>query len=93
MGIELQLGDKIWMYYGPNVLIVGHVIDYSPDYSMVGISPLPYNSYSKMTNEQKASCPISWCETKACHYLCHIPCKQLEEHDIKVTPRVGFLTT
>jgi len=90
MNIELQLGDKIWMHYGPSVLIVGHIIDHSPDFKMVGISPLPYDNYQKMTSEQKASCPINWCEMRACHYLCHVSAEELKKHDDKVTIQPGF---
>lgn len=79
------------MHYGPSVLVVGHIIDHSPDYRMVGLSPLPYDVYAKMNGEQKASCPITWCETRACHYLCHIAHDALVRQDEKVTPRAGFL--
>lgn len=89
--MEIKLGDKIWVHYGPAILMVGHVIDYSPDYTMFGISPLPYREYEKMTLMQKASCPINWCEVKACHYLCHIPLEELTKQDEAVTPRAGFL--
>jgi hypothetical protein len=90
MSIELKLGDKVWMHYGPSVLLVGHIIDYSPDYSMVGLSPLPFNEYEKMNLSQKASCPINWCELKACHYICHIPYDELKRQDEAVAPRAGF---
>ena len=73
MSQELNLGDKIWMHYGPSVLIVGHLIDHSPDFRMIGVSPVPFDDYKKMTITERASCPISWCESVACHYLCSIP--------------------
>jgi len=57
--MQLELGCKIFMHYGPNVLIVGHVIDHSPDYQLIGVSMVPYDIYNKMTGEQKASCPIN----------------------------------
>lgn len=91
MDVELKLGDKIWMHYGPSVLIVGNIIDHSPDYRMIGLSPVPYDVYAKMNEETKATCPISWCETRACHYLCHIPVSELRKRDETVTPKAGFL--
>jgi hypothetical protein len=88
--MELSLGDKLWMHYGPSVLIVGYIVEVSPNNDMIGMSPLPFDAYKKMSMEQKASCPISWCETRACHYLCHIPHKELIEQDEKVVPKAGF---
>lgn len=91
MSKELNLGDKVWMHYGPSVLIVGHLIDYSPDYSMVGLSPLPYSVYKKMNTEQKAECPINWFELKGCSYLCHIPEDELKKQDETLdVPKAGF---
>lgn len=88
--MEIQLGDKLWMHYGPNVLIVGHVIDHSPDLRMIGISPLPFDEYKKMSIAERASCPISWCELRACHYLCHTPYVELKQHDERAVPKAGF---
>lgn len=93
MDVEIKLGDKVWMHYGPSVLIVGHVVDHSPDYRLLGLSPLPFDNYKKMTAEQKASCPVNWCETRACHYLCHISSDDLKKQDEAVeaaSPRPGF---
>lgn len=91
MSKELNLGDKVWMHYGPSVLIVGHLIDYSPDYSMVGLSPLPFTVYNKMNTAEKADCPINWFELKACHYICHIPASDLKKQDEALeTPHAGF---
>lgn len=89
---ELKLGDKVWMHYGPSVLIVGHIVDTSPDFSMLGFSPLPYDEYHKMTLSQKASCPITWCEVRACHYLCHIPYADLKKQDDdNQSSKLGFI--
>ena len=91
MNVELNLGDKVWMHYGPSTLIVGHVIDYSPDYTMIGMSPLPYDEYKEMTLMQRASCPISWCEIRACHYLTHIPYEELKkQEEERKKPTLGF---
>jgi hypothetical protein len=90
MDIELKLGDKVWMHYGPGVLIVGHIIDHSPDYRLVGLSPLPFENYQKMTVEQKAGCPISWCEVRACHYLSHVSSADLKKQDEIVAIKPGF---
>ena len=81
MSQPLNLGDKIWMHYGPSVLIVGHLIDHSPDYKMLGVSPMPFDDYKKMTITERASCPINWCDAVACHYLCHVPYEELQKHD------------
>lgn len=94
MDITLNLGDKVWMHYGPSVLIVGHIIDYSPDYRLIGLSPLPYDEYQKMTLIQKAGCPINWCEVRACHYLCHLNHDELKKQDeIANAPKMGFAPT
>lgn len=91
MSQELHLGDKIWMHYGPNVLIVGHIIDCSPDSRMIGVSQLPFEEYSKMTLIDKATCAISWCETRYCHYLCHVPYEELRKQDeVLSTKPFGF---
>lgn len=90
MDVELKLGDKIWMHYGPSVLIVGHIIDQSPNDQFIGISALPYDEYQKMNHSQKASCPISWCEVRACHYLSHIAYNELKQQDEAITPKAGF---
>lgn len=91
MSQELNFGDKIWMHYGPNVLIVGYLVDNSPDYKYIGVSPVPYSEYKTMTTSTKASCPINWCDVKACHYLSHIPYQDIEKHDaINQSPRLGF---
>lgn len=91
MSKELNLGDKVWIHYGQNVLIVGHLVDHTADFSLVAFSPLPYDDYKEMTSSSKASCPVSWCEVKACHYLSHIPYKEIAEMDEKVkSPRLGF---
>jgi hypothetical protein len=91
MSKELKLGDKVWMHYGPSVIIVGHIVDHSPDYAMLGISPLPYEDYRVMKLSERAGCPISWCDVKSCHYLSHIPREDLEEFDKSVSAKVGFL--
>jgi hypothetical protein len=91
MDIELKLGDKVWMHYGPSTLIVGHIIDYSPDFALIGLSPLPYDEYKCMSLSQKAGCPISWCETKYCHYRCHITYNDLKKMDEAAKePKLGF---
>lgn len=87
---ELKLGDKLWMHYGASVLIVGHIVDVSPSETMIGISPLPYDDYKEMTFNERASCPISWCETKACHYLSHVPYDDMKKHDEGLKPALGF---
>ncbi len=91
MAVQLELGDKVWMHYGPSVLVVGHLVDFSPDYKILGISPVPYEEYKDMDMSQRAGCPISWCETRACHYLSHVLEADLKHQDEKVKPNfIGF---
>lgn len=90
MGIELNLGDKVWLHYGPTMLIVGHIVDNSPNHNLIGISPLPYNDYKEMNLLEKASCPIGWYESKDCAYICHIPSGDLTKIDNTKEAPVGF---
>lgn len=89
--MEVKLGDKLWMHYGPNTLLVGHVVDQSPDQRHVAVSPLPFDEYHKMTQLEKAGCPISWCEVKFCHYLCHTAYEDLKKQDEAISNKpAGF---
>jgi hypothetical protein len=90
MDIELQLGDKIWMNYGAQAFIVGYVVDHSPDYSMIALSPLPYDEYDKMSLMEKASAPITWCETKVCSYIAHTKLAEIRKHDANRGSHMGF---
>jgi len=94
--MELFLGDKVWMHYGPNVLVVGHIIDHSPNYQLIGISPVSFDEYKKLSIAERASCPITWCERRACHYLCHTAYQDLKGHDdalSAVGKGFGFIPT
>lgn len=88
--MEVQLGDKIWLHYGPNVLIVGHLVDHSPNHEMIGLSPVPFDEYKKLSTSEKASCPMQWCELKSCHYLCHTSGADMRKQDEKAVPKAGF---
>ena len=89
--MELKLGDKLWINYGPNAIVVGHLVDSSPDNTLIGLSPVPYAEYIKMSSSEQASCPISWFETYACTYRCHIPFEDIQQKDSGLKPSaVGF---
>lgn len=79
--MELKLGDKIWMYYGPINIIVGHIVDVSPEFSIIGLSALPYDDYKKMTSSEKAGCPVTWCEVEECSYITHVPYETIKKQD------------
>lgn len=90
--MQINLGDKIWMNFGPNGLIVGYVLDHSPDYQFVGISPVPYDSFKKMPLVERAQIPISWHDVKYCSYVCRVPYEQLQKIDQALKPQAGFLS-
>jgi len=74
-------------------LIVGHLVDHSPDFAFVGVCALPFDEYQKLTLEERAGCPITWCETRFCNYLAHEPYHEVKKVDSFVQqrlPRAGF---
>jgi hypothetical protein len=89
--MELKLGDKIWMHFGPSALIVGHVLDHSPDYRYIAISPVPYEAYRKMQLLERAQIPLSWHPIEYCSYICHIPYEDLQKIDQELKPHAGFV--
>lgn len=89
MGASVELGDKIWLHYGSNTLIVGYLVDHSPDNKMIALSPLTYEKYKEMNLVEKAGCPVSWCELRGCSYLCHISFEDLKKAE-PAKPTAGF---
>jgi hypothetical protein len=94
--MEVNIGDRIWMYGGGSaILIVGYILEASPDNEFIGVSPVPYDDFKKLTIMQRANIPINWCPLKYCNYVAHIPYAQIAALDNELEaakPRGGFLT-
>jgi hypothetical protein len=88
--MQIKLGDKIWMHYGPNALVVGHILDNSPKEDFIGVSPVPFDEYEKMPLMQRAQIPINWFDTRYCTYIDHIPLEDLRKLDKELKPQAGF---
>jgi hypothetical protein len=88
--MDIKLGDKIWMHYGSNTLVVGHILDNSPKNDFIAVSPLPYGEYKKMPLMQRAGVPISWFEVKYCSYIDHISLEDLQKLDESLRPHIGL---
>ena len=93
--MEVNIGDRIWMYGGMATLIVGYVLEMSPNGEFIGVSPIPFDEFKKLTLTQRANIPINWCPLKYCSYVAHIPYEQITALDKELDaakPRGGFLT-
>lgn len=90
MSIELKHGDKIWMDYGPG-LVVGHILESSPDNRLIGISPVPYDEYKKLPLMSRSQMPVTWFDVKYCTYRCHIAYEDLQKLDESLKPKTGFI--
>jgi len=88
--MEVQLGDKLWMFHGPHTLVVGYLVDASPDNKMIAVSPCPYEDYKKMGLSQRATIPVTWFQTKYCTYENHIKAEDLTKLDETLKPAAGF---
>jgi hypothetical protein len=83
-GKEVKVGDRIWMYCGPVALIVGHILEQSPDGSHISVSPIPYDEFVKLPLMQRANIPVNWCPLKLCSYVAHIPHEELKNIDKEI---------